>query len=327
MEFNVDLQGTLRTKPRGELFTTVGPKGTPGLSWKSKFGYLFIDSVNQNKVVDGMNEKGLSFGALYLPGDAVYQNIPKGKENKALPYLLLGDWILGNFQTIDEVKKALPTVYVFEQKLPVAGDMIFPLHFSVYDTTGKGIVVEYTKNGLQIYDNALGILTNAPTYDWHITNLRNYVHLSPYSPDPITAAGMIFAGTGQGSGSVGLPGDISPPSRFIKILFLKQYSIPSADDKSLITLADHIINNVDIPMGVVRAKQQNGRDAMEFTQWTVMKDLTHKIFYYRSYYDPTLRSISIDKINFSEKTPHLKMPFNKKFTILDETDHFLKNKN
>jgi choloylglycine hydrolase len=326
MEYAMDLHTTIRTQIRGKIFNTLASDGKPGISWKSKFGYLYLDGMNIDQAIDGMNEKGLSFEALYLPGEAQYQTVPLGKDSQALPYLALGDWVLGNFETVDEVRNALTKVYVYAAKIPEAGEMIFPLHFSIYDASGNSIIVEYTKGKMQIYDNKIGMLTNSPTYDWQVTNLRNYLHLSPYSPQPITVSGITFAVTGQGAGSVGLPGDTSPPSRFVKTSFLKENAIQTADADTTLNLAEHIINNVDIPLGAVRAKQQNTNDILEFTQWVVIKDLTHKMFYYRSYDDPTLRSISMSKLDFSEHAPRLKMPISSKRAIMDVTNNFLQQR-
>ena len=327
MEFAVDLQSNIRNQPRQKNFATTAPDGKAGLAWTSKYGYLFVDGMNSGLATDGMNEKGLSFEALYLPGDAQYQTVPASKDAAGLPYMYLGDWVLGNFQSVDEVREALPGVYVFGQTIPQAGSMIFPLHFAIYDSTGKGIVVEYTKKGMQIYNNDVGILTNSPTYDWHITNLANYLNLSPYSPSPITEGGMTFSSIGQGAGSFGLPGDISPPSRFVKTAFLKRNVVPGADVKATVNLAEHIINNVDIPLGSVRTKRPDGQDSLEFTQWVVIKDLTHHVLYYRGYSDLTLRSIAMDKIDFSANAPVLKMPINNiGYTVVDATSQFLGQK-
>ncbi len=326
MEFAMDLQSSIRTQPRGKQFSTTAPDGKLGLGWISKYGYVYLDGFGIDRVVDGVNEKGLSFEALYMPGEAQYQSVPQGKDNQAMPYLEIGGWLLGNFHTIDEVRSALANVYVCTEKLPGLGDTVFPLHYAIYDATGKGIIVEYTSAGMHIYDNVVGILTNSPTYDWHIINLRNYLYLSPYAPDPIVAGNLVFASMGQGSGSIGLPGDISPPSRFVKIAFLKQTAVPTADMNHTLNLAEHLINNVDIPLGSVRAKQQSGQDVMEYTQWVVFKDLTHHMFYYRTYGDPTLRGIAMDKLDFSPQAARLKMPLNIQPMIVDETSQFLQQK-
>lgn len=324
MEFSADLKSNLRNTNRGTPFHSTMPNGKAGLSWKAKYGYLFVDGFNQNFVVDGMNENGLSFEYLYLPGETAYQAIPAGKENQALPYYQFGDWILGSFSTIAEVKKALSNIYVVQANLQGLGTMVFPVHASIYDKTGKGIVVEFVNGKMNIFDN-IGILTNSPTYHWQVVNLRNYLNLSPYSPQPITANGITFSATGQGAGMVGLPGDVSPPSRFVKMSFLAKVAYSVDDATGVLNLAEHLINNVDIPAGLSRAID-NGKESSETTEWVVFKDLTHKIFYYRTYNDMTIRAVTLDKIDFSASAPKFIMPLSGKPYLLDVTDEFLKAK-
>lgn len=307
MEFALDLKSNLRSSPQGRQFTTAIPDGKPGLSWQSKYGYLYVDGLNVDIAIDGMNEQGLSIEALYLPGETEYQTIPTGQNQRALGYDQLGHWLLGNFKNVDEVRQALNNIFVYAAKIPGMQDVIFPLHFAVHDAGGNGIVVEFVKGKMNIFDNKLGVMTNSPTYDWHLTNLRNYLNLSPYNPKPVVTNGITFASTGQGGGMVGLPGDISPPSRFVKIALMKETVLPTENALSTLNLAQHLINNVDIPLGFVReAKTNNATN--ELTQWVVFKDLTHKIFYYRTYDNLTLRAVSFNKIDFSTKAPLLKMP-------------------
>ena len=185
MEFSQDFNSNVRTAPVGRSFTSLGADGKPGISWTGKYGYLYLDGMGVDAAIDGMNEKGLTFEALLLPNLAEYQTVAPGANATALPYLMFGDWVLSNFATVAEVKAAIPKVTVFAQKVAALGDAIFPLHFAIYDTSGAGIVVEYVKGELAIYDNTVGVMTNDPTYDWHMTNLGNYVNLKPVNPKPI----------------------------------------------------------------------------------------------------------------------------------------------
>ncbi len=325
MEFAADLKSNFCTSNRGRLFTTTGPDGKPGLTWHAKYGYAFLNGMNVDAAIDGMNEKGLSFEALYLPELAEYQYVPVGQNNQALPYLNLGDWILSNFDTVDQVRAALSKIYVFAATQPQTGNTIFPLHFSIYDASGKGIVVEYIGGKLTIHDNKVGVLTNSPSYDWHVTNLENYVHLRPQNPKPIIENGLTFAANGQGFGMVGLPGDISPPSRFVKITTLLQVVYPVNTAADALNLAEHIINNVDIPLGLAR-EPSNGNYTNETTEWVVFKDLTHKIFYYRTYGNLSLQAVSLDKLDFSEQAARLKMPISSPESVQDMTGQLLKSK-
>lgn len=321
MEFGMEMNSNLRTSTRGRSFATSLPNGKQGLAWKSKYGYVYLDGLGQDVTFDGMNETGLTFEYLYLPGETTYQTLPAGKENAALSYAQLGDWVLGNFKTIAEVREGLKNIYVVQTLLPGLGNMVLPGHASIYDSSGNGIVVEFYNNKINVYDN-VGVMTNSPRYDWQVTNLRNYLNLSPNNPNPISANGLTFSATGQGAGMVGLPGDVSPPSRFVKTAFLTKYVFPVSSATDLLNLAQHIINNVDIPAGLARTTE-NGKVSTDTTQWVVFKDVTHKMLYYRTYNDMTVRSVAFDKINFSENAPLLKMPVNGQPYTIDMTDKFI----
>lgn len=323
LEYALDMKANLRTSPRGRVFTMVAPDGKPGLSWKAKYAYLFLDGLGVDIVVDGMNEAGLSVEALYLPNFAEYQTVPANMSSHALPYINFGDWVLGNFKTIEEVRTAVNQVYAFAQKIPGMGDMIFPLHFSIFDPTGKGIVVEYVGGKLHVYDQ-VGVMTNSPGYSWHVTNLTNYLHLTPLNPPPVISEGVQYSSNGQGFGMVGLPGDASPPSRFIKTATLLHMAIPTDNITGALDLAQHVINNVDIPLGLVR-EPGTGNATNDITQWVDFKDLTHKVLYYRTYGDMTLRAVSMDKLNLVENAPRLKMPIARPVLVQDLTDTFTKS--
>jgi choloylglycine hydrolase len=323
LEFAETFNSNLRSTPRNRVFTTVAPDNTAALTWKGKYGYVYLDGLGVDIVVDGMNEAGLSFEALYLPGLAEYQTVPLKQNAKALPYSSFGDWILSNFKTIDEIRQALPSIVVFANKVQGLGDMIFPLHYSIYDASGKGIVIEYIAGQLHIHDN-IGVMTNSPSYDWQTTNLINYIHLAPINPPNVAVNGMTFEANGQGFGMIGLPGDISPPSRFVKTATLLQVVVPSTSAADALNMAQHIINNVDIPLGVAR-EPQSGHYISDITQWVVFKDLTHKNFYYRTYDDLSLRMVSLSKINFADNAPRLKMPISSTMQIQDLSDQFLRS--
>lgn len=323
MEFGSDLKSNLRTSPRGRIYTTTTPNNKPGLTWKAKYGYLYLDGFDIDASFDGMNETGLTFEYLYLPGETEYQNIPAGKDSLAIPYSQFGDWVLANFKNVDEVKQALGNVYVCKQTIPQLNGGILPAHASIYDASGKGIVVEFYNDKINVFDN-IGVMTNSPKYDWQLTNLRNFINLSPNNPDPIVKNGMSFSSLGQGSGAVGLPGDASPPSRFVKISFMTKNVYPAEHIAELLNLGEHIINNVDLPAGYVRSVSE-GQTATDITEWVVFKDMTNKVFYYRTYNDMTRRAVALDKLDFSENAPRLKMPLAGNPYTVSMTEQFLKS--
>jgi choloylglycine hydrolase len=299
MEFAEPMNSSIIATSRGQDFHISAPNGDAGLSWKAKYNYIFLDGLGLGVPIDGMNEAGLSFEALLFPDEADYQTVPQGQEKQALSYLQFGDWVLGNFKTVDEVRNAVSSVYVFAEQLPQLQNTIFPVHYSVFDQTGKGIVLEYVKGELHIHEH-MGVMTNSPTYDWHVTNLRNYLQLSPTNPKPVIADGITYTATGQGSGMIGLPGDISPPSRFVKMAVMLNTVIKPKDATEALNLSQHMINNVDIPKGFVRVAGESNTATLESTQWVVFKDLTHKKLYYRTYDDLSIRTVDMGAIDFSK---------------------------
>lgn len=306
LEFGPSLHSQVVTSPRGRAFASPAPDGGKGLSWISKYGYVYINFFGKDQAVDGMNEKGLSIGYLYLPAITQYPTVPKDKERKALSYLNVGDWILGNFSSVQDVKKAIKKQAIFANKENFGSykNVIFPLHLVVTDKTGKSITVEFTHGKINVYNNKNGVLTNTPSYPWQVINQYNYANLSPNTPNFNTykVDGVSYAGTGQGSGAVGLPGDYSPPSRFTKMSFLTKYAAPPKNAVELLNISQHIINTVDIPKGIVRGiKGDNVPD--DITQWTVFKDLKNNKLYFHSYENSALKEVDLNKLNLSKGAP------------------------
>ena len=302
MEFGYDVQSAVVAIPRGKKFVSPAPpiqKNKTGLSWKNQYGYVGIDVFGEEVAVfDGLNEAGLAFSALWYEKDTQYQDVAPHETDQALAHTLLGSWILGNFATVGEVKEAIKKIKVFGLPVPKMG--IPPIHIAVYDEKGGAIVIEYDQGQLHIYDNPLGIMTNAPTFPWMMTNLRQYVGMSVEMAKPQDYAGVELLPTGHGSGMFGLPGDITPPSRFVRMAVMTHFAAPVPDAQGALNLAQHIIYTLDITKGMVVDKDSSGKIvSSETTQWVSFRDLTNKIFYFRTYDNFTLRKIDLNQLDFT----------------------------
>lgn len=297
MEWGLDLDSYVCLHPRGESRASQTPDGKPGVKWTSKHGYLSLDCHNMPIAVDGMNEKGLSVGLLWLPG-TIYQSVPADHPEVALSLLDLGHWMLGEFSTVDEVKKAIGEVRVWAPSMADWGGNP-TAHLSVHDEQGNSAVIEFIDGQQKIYDNPGGVLTNAPTFDWHITNLRNYINLSPESTKPVTIKGTVLSSPGQGGGFLGIPGDWTPPSRFVRTSAMLAFAKPAKDAVEGVNLAEHLLDAVDIPLGAIR-ESATGFEHSDYTQWIVIKDLKNRVLYFRSYDNLTLRAIDMTKLNFDQ---------------------------
>jgi choloylglycine hydrolase len=303
MEFGSELSSRPFVRRRGDVMrspTPDKPRDFNGLQWTVDYGYVGMNVLGFSSVVDGLNERGLSVGTLWLPGSQYQQVSDPGR---ALSVLLVNDWLLGTCASVADVKAALPAVEVWAY--PVMEQKLDPVHFTVHDASGNSIVIEYTADKLHIagkrhiYDNPIATTTNAPVFPWHVENVRNYVGLTPWDVDEATVNGTMFTPTGHGSGLRGIPGDFTPPSRLIRTLFLMNSANQAKDARAARNLALHILNDIDIAKGVVRSKGAHGRTSDDYTQWAVVKDLTHLLYDYRRYEDLDLRRIDLNKIDFS----------------------------
>jgi choloylglycine hydrolase len=306
MEFAQALDSNIIVQPRGQENVSTLPDGRDGIKWTSKYGVMYLDGFGIDIAVDGMNETGLSMGALFFPGAAQYQEMKGAKRSRTMVVNDLPLYILQNFSTVDEVKEALPKLTVVGIHTPALENIVIPAHFSVYEPDGGGIIIEYTKDGLNIYDS-VGVMTNSPAYPWHVTNLNNYVGLTSENVEPIVIDGVSFAATGQGSGLNGIPGDPTPPARFIRAAAMAYLAAKTGTAAEAVNLAVHIMNTVDIPLGTVRDfgdKESFG----DYTQWIVVKDLANKVLYFRTYENTALRSVDMKKFDMSEGAKRFTMP-------------------
>jgi choloylglycine hydrolase len=235
----------------------------------------------------------LYVGEFFFPGSAGYADVTPENAPRAMAGYQYSMWILGNFSTVAEVKAAYDRVLLAATVVPQL-EMAPPVHFRIVDKTGAAAVVEPVGGRLVIYDDPFGVLTNSPTFDWHMTNLNNYAGLSPVNRSPVTVQGFTLNGFGQGSGFYGLPGDFTPPSRFVRAVAFQTAAVESPTASDAVQQAFHILNNFDIPVGAVR-DNVNGKTIDEWTLWTSAEDLSNLQFYFRTFNDQSLRSVDVRK--------------------------------
>jgi choloylglycine hydrolase len=215
MEFGIDLQSDVIVVSRGQQLTGTAPSGRQGLSWGTKYAWIAANAFGLPVATDGFNQAGLSFGTLYFAGFADYQPVPAGQEQRAMGSWEFGGWVLSNFANVAEVRAALDSVLVANTVQPQFG-FVPPLHFILHDASGDCAVIEHTKGQRIVFDNPLTLMTNDPTFDWHLMNLRNYINLSVNNRQPLDIAGLVLAPLSEGTGLLGLPGDWTSPSRFVR---------------------------------------------------------------------------------------------------------------
>lgn len=292
-----DLQSQLMIIPRGSQFQGETPDGKNGLQWKARYGVLGINALNLPAYIDGMNEKGLAVSVLFLANLAEFEPYEAKLASSSISSLDLTNWLLTSCASIADIRTELPNVKVVPVPLKELGGMATPIHYLISDVSGETIVLEYTKGQRHIYHNPVGVITNNPEFPWHLTNLSNYVGLqtAPHGSVKVGELEVNPFGT-VGSGLIGMPGDYSPPSRFVKAAVLRNSvrSLQTAGDA--VQEAFRILNNFDIPLGAVDSAAKD--IIMGETQWTTAMDTKNLIYYYKTQYNHRIRVIDLKKIDF-----------------------------
>ena len=263
---------------------------------KNKYAIIGMASLIDDypAFADAMNEKGLACAGLNFPGYSYLEDAPvEGKQNLA-PYDLIL-WVLSNFETVDEVAKELQQVELVA--VPINEKTPLPtLHWIVADKSGKSIVVEKTKEKFSIYDNPVGVLTNSPTFDWHLTNLNEYIKATPIQPSNVTWGQQELHPLGVGGGSNGLPGGFSGVDRFVRISYVRAKSPEMEDLNAGISQFYHLLNNVAMPMGSVIADQ-----LQDITLYTCCMCQEKGIYHYSTYQGYGIHAIDMNKEDLDAK--------------------------
>lgn len=317
-----NLNSKLVVSPRNHANTSYTPKGKNGLSWKNKYGVVGASTVMDEFIAEGVNEKGLAAGIFYFRGYGSLEKYIPSKAKNSVSDADLVRWLLGNFATVDEALKGLKKVRIIAVNPAPDGEPTNTGHWRIADATGRSVVLEITNNGQRhIYENKVGILTNAPDFTWHLTNLNNYINLEPGGVAPHDFGGVRLTAFGGGSAALGLPGDLTPPSRFVRAFFWLHSSPVTANATAAMNQAFHILNNFDLPLGSEFAPGEKLPDMPSATQWTAVSDMSNKIFYYRTMYNSTIRQINLQDIDFN-KVPHTVKPLDETLQQPTQTLHF-----
>jgi choloylglycine hydrolase len=286
--------------PRHKAYVAMIPEGSNGMRWQGRYGFVSMTAYDQPYGPDGMNEKGLYVGMYYLPGYASYSKYDPKQAAKSMSVGDFMQWMLSSFQTVDEVRRNLDAVIAVNVDDPRFGGAALPFHWKIADPSGASIVIELVNGGqVKVYDAFLGVITNSPTYDWHLTNLRNYIQLSPKANEPVTIDSLQLGPLGAGSGMAGLPGDFTPPSRFIRAAALTASVRPLASAGDAVFEAFRILDSFNIPLGAVAAREQVAKDIESATQITSASDLKNKRYYYHTMSNRQVRMIDLTKIDFA----------------------------
>ena len=234
---------------------------------------------------EATNEKGLSLAGLNFPGNAVY--LPKDPEKDNITPFELIPWILGQCSDVSEAKSLLNQQNLwnvsFSEDFPLS-----PLHWMLSDRSGS-LVLEPMEDGLKIHDNPIGVLTNNPPFDYHMYRLTDFINLTNQPPQNRFSDKITLEKYGLGMGSIGLPGDMSSPSRFVKAAFTKLNSVCGQSERESVSQFFHILGSVTQQRGLTCVRPGE----YEFTLYSSCCNTDKGIYYYTTYENSRITAIDL----------------------------------
>lgn len=237
---------------------------------------------------DATNEKGLSMAGLNFP-EAKYYEINKEKDN-ITPFEFI-PWILGQAENIKETKKLIENINLvninFSEQLPLS-----PLHWMISDKN-ESIVIECMEDGMKIYDNPIGVMTNSPSFDKQLFNLNNYRHLSRKTPDNTFSEKIELDTYSRGMGAIGLPGDLSSMSRFVKVAFTHENVLENDDEIKSVNQFFHILESVYQQKGCCEVAPEK----YEYTIYSSCVNTEKGIYYYKTYDNSSINAVKMHNYN------------------------------
>ncbi len=243
---------------------------------------------------DATNEHGLSMAGLNFPGNAIYAPYEEGKDNVA-PFEFI-PWILGNCRSIAEASELLARIHLvnlsFSEYVPLA-----PLHWMIVDRD-TSLVVESMADGLHVRENPAGVLTNNPPFEYQLFNLNNYRHLRVDNGENYLSASISLETYCQGLGALGLPGDVSSMSRFVRMAFGRANSVCEGDEMSSVSQFFHLLSSVEMPRGICRTPE----DGWDITVYTSCVNTDRGLYYYTTYDNRQITCVDMHRADLDGKT-------------------------
>lgn len=237
---------------------------------------------------DAMNEYGLGMAGLNFVGNAKYNEVIEGKENVAQFEFI--SFILSTCKNVLEAKNKIKEINLvktpYNEYYPAA-----KLHWILRDTNDC-IVVEAMEDGIHIYDNKTGSLTNNPPFNYQLENLKNYVSLNNDEPNKSFSFNEAFYS--RGMGSVGLPGDLTSQGRFVRVVYTAHFSVASPDENSSVNQFFHILESVWQTRGLCKIN-----DKYEITIYASCMNLNEGIYYYKTYDNPQISAVYLKNENLN----------------------------
>lgn len=311
MEFSEPLPLAMTYIPAGTAMVSLAADGSDGMHFTTKYPILggttaaaLQPGAHQGMMVEAANDQGLSISTNALPGSSTPADIGTDAA-KQLSATDVGNWALGSFATVAELKAALASgdEKVWLPKLAFLGNVEFPMHFIFFDKTGQGIVIEFMHGKMNVYDNPVGVVTNAPEFPWHLANLNNYSFLSNVDGNEGQFGKLKVTAPDSGNALAALPSTQISYGRFVKAAYYTTYTKKAKNADEAVTMLAHILNNFDRPYDLSVDAAGTGGDATkiwdtssEVTVFTWMNDKSRNRYYLRTIDAINYTSFEIDRL-------------------------------
>lgn len=303
LELSMELPYLVAVFPRQSALQSA-VEGYPELDWTARYAFTGITMPDREiepgtapqptdlKIVEGMNSEGLCF-SVQSYGQAGGPQPELDPQQPALSAIDLGTYLLGQCANVAEVKALLAQVQIVIEQLAVLGGLRTPFHYAVHDAQGASLVIEFDRGVRTIYDNPVGVLTNAPQFSWHLTNLNNYTYLTNVDHSRARFLDYEAMQPGAGVAKAGLPVTDNSADRFIRAVYYANFAEKQTDADKAVQMVAHLMNNFDRPRGITIDPPEVGSAHLqvagqlmdevptEFTTWTSISDIARRRLYLR----------------------------------------------
>lgn len=258
--------------------------------------YTWNTSLNANKITDyysfiaigqetdgllaffdGVNERGFAAAALYFAGYAKFNTKADPQTDPIASFDFL-HYILGKCGSVEELETVLQHVSIIGMADPVT-HTVAPLHWIATDKSGTCVVMEQTDRGLELFHNPIGVMANSPDFPWHLTNLRNYMNVSPKQEEEVNWGKVRLQPFGQGAGTMLLPGGYTSPERFVRASYQKTHIQTPRSRTEAVMACFHVMESVTIPKGAVITS----RNTFDYTKYTAFINTNTCEYFFRTY--------------------------------------------
>lgn len=297
MDFSYPLDPHVYVTPRGYTWRNAALTATVC----GQYGFIGTgQDIGRVIFADGTNEAGFAAAALYFPGFAYFAEPSAAPDGNriSIAAVEMVNFLLGTCASVAHAAEVLAQVDIVGVPDPVT-ESVAPLHWIAADKYGECMVIEQTESGMHLFKNSVGVLANSPGFEWHMTNLRNFAGVTPDQTDDSRWGDVLLAPFGQGAGTMGLPGDYTPPSRFVRTAFVKNHVRVPADRKEAVVTCFHVMESVTLPKGVVRTR--DGKD--DYTQYTAFMNTATGEYYAKTYDNSQIVTAGLTEENMTGTEP------------------------